>query len=154
MLFQEYDFEVVVKLGCLNIGLDHLFRVKTGEEPTNLEEGLSAAQPYAMRIADGHFEDIIYFLTTGTMPHGYSIQKKKELVIRAADFTVIVRHLYKMGNDEILCRYVLELEREKILDEAHSEVAGGHFSGRAISQKTLHVGLWWPTLYQDSKVSC
>jgi len=68
---------------------------------------------------DGHFEDIIHFLTIGTMPQGYSVQQKKEPVIRAADFIVIARHLYKMDNDEILHRYVLEFEQGKILAKAH-----------------------------------
>jgi len=36
-------------------------------------------------------------------------QQKKELVVRAADFLVIVGNLYKMGSDEILQRYVLIL---------------------------------------------
>ena len=39
-LFQEYDFEVVVKPRCLNVGPNHLSQIETGEEPTNLEEGL------------------------------------------------------------------------------------------------------------------
>lgn len=85
-------------------------RIETNEEPTNLEDGLLDAQLYAVRIADGHFEDIIHFLTTGIGPQGYSIQQKKELVIRVADFTVLAGHLNKMGNDEILYRYVLEFE--------------------------------------------
>ena len=38
LLFQEYDFEVIVKLGCLNVDPDHLSRIEKGEEPTNLEE--------------------------------------------------------------------------------------------------------------------
>lgn len=78
LLFQEYDFEVVVKPRHLNVGPDHLSWIETGEEPTNLEEGLSDAQFYAMRIADGHIEDIIYFLTTSTTPQEYSVQQKKE----------------------------------------------------------------------------
>jgi len=34
LLFQEYDFEVIVNLGRLNVGPDHLMRIETGEEPT------------------------------------------------------------------------------------------------------------------------
>jgi len=60
---------------------------------------------------DGHFEDIIHFLTTRAAPQGYFIQQKKELVIHAAEFIVIVGNLYKMGNNEILHKYVLEFER-------------------------------------------
>jgi len=51
---------------------------------------------------DGQFEDIIYFLTTETVPKGYSVQQKKELMVHTVDVSVIVGHLYKMGNDEIL----------------------------------------------------
>ena len=40
LLFQEYDFEVIFKPGQLNAGPDHLSCIETGEEPTNLEEGL------------------------------------------------------------------------------------------------------------------
>jgi len=40
LLFQEYDFEVVLKPGGLNVGPDHLLHIETREEPTNLEEGM------------------------------------------------------------------------------------------------------------------
>ena len=56
-----------------------------------------------------------------------------------------------MGNDEILRRYVPEFERGQILAEAHGGVAGEHYVGYATAQKILRAGLWWPTLYQDSK---
>lgn len=70
LLFQEYDFEVIVKMRRLNAGIDHLSRIETGKEPTNLEDGPPDAQLYAVCIADGHFEDIIHFLTTGTALQG------------------------------------------------------------------------------------
>lgn len=38
LLFQEYDFEIVVKPGNLNARLDHLSLIESGEEPTNLED--------------------------------------------------------------------------------------------------------------------
>lgn len=110
LLFQEYDFEVVVNPGRLNAGPDHLSRIEIGEEPTSLEEGLRDAQHFFVCIVDGHFEDIIHFLTTGTAPKEYSVQQKKELVVRMTDFFVIAGNLYKMGNYEILRMYVPEFE--------------------------------------------
>ncbi len=107
-----------------------------------------------MRIADGHFEDIIHFLTTGTARQGYFFQQKKELVIHATNFTLIAGLLYKMGNDEILHRCVLEFKRGQILAKAHGGVVSRHYAGRAIAQKILRAGLWWPTLHQDSKAYC
>lgn len=73
LLFHEYDFEVIIKPGRPNEGPDHLSRIKNGEEPTNLEEGLPNAQLYAVNVTNGHFEDIIHFLTTRTTPPGYSM---------------------------------------------------------------------------------
>jgi hypothetical protein len=44
MLFQEYDFEIVVKPRRMNKGPDHLSRLEHGEEPTSLEDTLPDAQ--------------------------------------------------------------------------------------------------------------
>jgi hypothetical protein len=43
LLFQEYDFEIVVNRGRMNKGHDHLSRLEHGEEPTSLEETLPDA---------------------------------------------------------------------------------------------------------------
>jgi hypothetical protein len=43
-LFQEFDFEVIVKLGKLNARPDHLSKVTNGEEPMNLEDNFPDAQ--------------------------------------------------------------------------------------------------------------
>jgi transposase InsO family protein len=71
--------------------------------------------------------------------------QKKNLVVWAADYQLIAGHLYKMGADSILRRYVLEHERPRVLAEAHEGIAGGHYTGKATAQKVLRAGLWWPT---------
>ena len=55
ILFQEYDFEIIVKPRRLNLRLDHLSRLESGEEPTNLDEGLPNAQLFAIHIVDEYF---------------------------------------------------------------------------------------------------
>eukprot|EP00253_Pinus_taeda_P004044 PITA_04044 len=130
---------------------DHLLHIETWEEPINLEEGLPDAQLSVVHVVDGHFEDIIHFLMTRTNSEGYTIQQKKELVVHAADFSVITRHLYKLGSNEILRRYVPKFERSSVFMDAHVGVVGGHYAGRVTGQKILYTGLWWPTLHQDSK---
>ena len=57
----------------MNVGPDHLSCIEIGEEPTILEEGLPDVQLFVVCVVDGHFEDIIHFLTTGTALEGYSI---------------------------------------------------------------------------------
>ena len=39
LLFQEFDFEIIVKPGLLNDGHDHLSYIERGEDPTNINDG-------------------------------------------------------------------------------------------------------------------
>jgi len=111
-----------------------------------LEEGLPDTQLFPIRITDGHFEDIIHFLTTRIAPQGYSVQQNQELMVCMVDFFVIAGHLYKMGNDEILQRHVPKFECSSILVDAHADDVGGHYRGRETMQNILRTGLWWPTI--------
>ena len=43
LLFQEFDFEIIVKPGRLNLGPYHLSRIESEEEPTSLEDNLPSA---------------------------------------------------------------------------------------------------------------
>ena len=44
LLFQEFEFEVVVRPGKLNVGPNHLSRIDTGEESTGVEDDLPDAR--------------------------------------------------------------------------------------------------------------
>jgi hypothetical protein len=48
MLFQEFDFEVIVKPGRLNAGLDHLSRITNGDEPSRLEDNFPDAKCFSL----------------------------------------------------------------------------------------------------------
>jgi hypothetical protein len=70
------------------------------------------------------------------------------MVLRAADYQLITRHLYKMVPDRILRICVLEHERHKILVESHECIVGGHYMGKDPVWKVLRTGLWWPTIHK------
>ena len=131
LLFQEYDFEIIVKPGKLNAGPDHLSRIiDLGEEPSNLEDNLPDTQLFFIQIVDDYYVDIIHFLTTRLAPDEFTKQQKKQLVFKAADFTLIARHLYKLGPYDVLYRCVMPHEKEAIIREAHSGTAGVHLAGK------------------------
>jgi hypothetical protein len=90
LLFQEYDFEIVVKLGRMNKGPNHLFRLEHGEEPTSLEDTLPYAHLLAIRKFDDHFTEIVQFLSTRMAPREYTVIQKKQLVVCASNFQLIV----------------------------------------------------------------
>jgi hypothetical protein len=73
-------------------------------------------------MIDDHFAEIVQFLSTGMALSEYTIPQKKQLVVCAADFSLIARQLYKMGPNEILRRCVMEAEKPLILTEAHEGI--------------------------------
>jgi hypothetical protein len=52
LLFQEYDFEVVVKPGKLNAGMDHLSHILSGEDAGNLDHSLPNAHLFTVNMVD------------------------------------------------------------------------------------------------------
>ena len=88
-------------------------------------------------------------MLTGKAPDNFTTSQKKQLVIRAAYFHLIIEQIYNMGPDEILRQYVLPDEKERILVEEHDRVAGGHYGSHVTTKKILQDILWWPTLHSD-----
>jgi hypothetical protein len=128
LLFQEFDFEVIVKPGKLNAGPDHLSKITNREEPTNLEDNFPVAHLFSVQVADEYFANIIQYLNTGTFPQEFNFVQKKTLVVRVVYYKLIAGHLYKMGANNILGRSVLEHEIHRILAEAHEGIAVGHYA--------------------------
>jgi hypothetical protein len=121
----------------MNKGPDHLSRLEHGEEPTSMEDTLPNSQLIAIRNIDDHFTNIVQFLSIGMALSEYTISQKKQLVVCAADFPLIVFQLYKIGPDEILRRCIMEIEHSMILARAHEGIVGGHYAGKETVQKVL-----------------
>jgi hypothetical protein len=130
LLFQNFDFEVVENPVRLNAGPYHLSRITNGEEQRILEDNFPNAQLFSVHIDDEYFPDIIEFLSKGFYPKEYTTVQKKNLVVRDADYKLIVGHLYKIGADNILRRCVMENKRLIILVVAHERIVGGHYAGK------------------------
>jgi hypothetical protein len=85
LLFQEFNFEVIVKPRKLNVGPNHLSRITNGEEPNNLEDKFHDAQLFSFQVADEYFDDIIQYLSTGNVPQEFNTVQKKNMVVKATD---------------------------------------------------------------------
>jgi hypothetical protein len=51
-LFQEFDFEVIVKPGKLNAGPDHLSHILSIEDAWNLDDSLSDVHLFVVQMVD------------------------------------------------------------------------------------------------------
>jgi len=93
-----------VKPNRLNVGPNHLSRIESGEEPSNLKEWFPDTQLFMVHVANYHFFDIIQFITTGMVPEGYITQQKKELLVRTTKFFYHCRTFVKNGGKTKYCR--------------------------------------------------
>jgi hypothetical protein len=108
LIISGIHFEVIVKLGKLNAGPNHLSCILSGEDVGNLDDNFPDVQLFAVRMVDDYFSDIVQFLNTGMAPSEMIVAKKKQLVVKATNYQLIAGNLYKMGADGILRHCVLE----------------------------------------------
>ena len=128
------------KMGKLNVGLDHLSRIDTREEPTGVKDDLLDAHVFQIEAVLAELEEIAQFLEVGKSLEGMSMKKKQILSMKSVPYSLINGFLYKMGLDDILRRCVLEHERDNIMYEAHYGLMGGHFQVDTTAKKTNSQG--------------
>ena len=58
LFLQKFYFEVIVKPDQLNLGLDHLSRLESGEEPVNLDDSIPNAKLFVVSMVDDYFKEI------------------------------------------------------------------------------------------------
>jgi hypothetical protein len=68
---------VIVKLGKLNSGPDHLSCILTGEDARNLDENIPNAHLFIVQMVNDYFIDIVQFLIIGVAPPDFTTAQKK-----------------------------------------------------------------------------
>ncbi|XP_075499078.1 uncharacterized protein LOC142537448 [Primulina tabacum] len=94
-------------------------------------------------------DEIISFLMQGRLPQDPSIARK--LRIRAARFTIIDNELYKRGYSLPYLKCLAPSNANYVLQEIHEGVCGNHLGGRALAEKALRQGYFWPTMRRDAE---
>ena len=96
LLFQEFEFEVIIRPGKANVGPDHFSRVESGEDPIGIEDDLPDAHLFRVEAIPSELEDIGQYLQEGKAPNHYSKKRKKILTTKVAPYTLIDGNLYKI----------------------------------------------------------
>jgi hypothetical protein len=61
LLFQDFSFELIVKPGKLNVGLDHLSRLELGESGRDVDDQLRYEDIFKVEAIIDYFYDIDLF---------------------------------------------------------------------------------------------
>lgn len=75
-------------------------------------------------------------------PDSMTDNQKRTLKLQSSKYVIVNGDLYWKNRDGILLLCLDEHQEEKILQEMHSGVCGGHFSAKTIAHKILGVGYY------------
>ncbi|KAI0510524.1 hypothetical protein KFK09_011128 [Dendrobium nobile] len=93
-------------------------------------------------------DPILALLQEGSLPEDPTMTVR--LRRQAANFIVINGELYKRSFTGPYLKCLPPSEANYALREVHSGICGEHLGGRALAQKVLRQGFYWPTIKQDA----
>jgi hypothetical protein len=67
-----------------------------------LDDNLQDMHLFTVEMVDDYFAEIIHLLSTRLAPSNFTVSKKKQLVVKAMDYQLIVGNLCKLGANVIL----------------------------------------------------
>jgi len=94
---------------------------------------------------------MVNFKMCGVLPPGLSYQQRKKFFTNAEYYVREDPFLYKLCEDGIYRRCLLEEEVYSVLHYCHASTYGGYFGPDKTIVKVLQVGFYWPTLFKDTR---
>lgn len=112
--------------------VDYLSRLDLGEAHEGIQDEFPNAELFVvitiMYALDWYIQ-MFNFLNNRSFPEKMKKDQRRKIALRSSTFLIITGFLYRKGINQVIKRCVPNYEQMAILEEAHSGVAGGHFSG-------------------------
>ncbi|XP_019104863.1 uncharacterized protein LOC109134909 [Beta vulgaris subsp. vulgaris] len=117
-----------------------------------VKQAKSIDQEQVMFLNRGNvwMDPIIEFKKTGRLP-SYPLEAKY-VKVRDKWFELWDETLYKKAFNRPLLKCITREDGLDVLKELHEGACASHIEGRALGDKTLRTGYYWPTLKEDSLV--
>jgi len=161
MAIQELDLEIVHRAGRHNVSADALSRypipgksAECNDVPFGIVAAFSQVQNcettctniHELQQADPKVKQIITYLQERELPS--EDKEAREILLSQDNFTLKEGVLYYLVKDKTLRLVAPASCRQKLFDEAHSGVFGGHLREAKIhSELSRHY--WWPGMRKD-----
>eukprot|EP00253_Pinus_taeda_P028458 PITA_28458 len=100
--------------------------------------------------SESQYADLIFYLKNGHAPPNLSYKNKRVIRLKSKNSVIIDDVLFRQNYDSVLLRCLEKPEAQKVLQELHDGLAGGHFGADTTAHKIIHVGYYWPTLFIDT----
>ncbi|GJZ90018.1 reverse transcriptase domain-containing protein [Tanacetum coccineum] len=146
LLLQEFDFEIKDKKGAKNTAVDHLSRIENDETSDEEEIEDNFPDETLMNINTQNtplFADFANYLVGKILPKGMTFQQKNKFFSDLKYYFWKEPYLFRVCSDGMIRRCVYGSKTQKILDECHHELIGGHYGANTTFKKVkLDDALW------------
>ncbi|RDY03444.1 putative mitochondrial protein, partial [Mucuna pruriens] len=96
------------------------------------------------------FVDICNFVPASQFPLEASWLYKERLKSNAKYYIWDDPYLWRLCNDQVICRCIPDAEINSVLQFCHASSGGGHYGSTQMTQKVLVCGFYWPTIFRDA----
>jgi len=100
-------------------------------------------------MVDDYYEHIVQFLAIGTTSKEMTTSQNKKLVVKVADFLLIVGQLYKLGPDDICDDVSYFMNKGRFWQRNMQELLVDTMEDELLRGRCFMQRLWWPTLHED-----
>jgi hypothetical protein len=95
------------------------------------------------------YSEIVSYLLNLQCPSDLTSSKARTLKLHAVKYCIVDGKLYWKDPLGLLLGCLVENKIEKVINEFHERVCGGHHTWRATAYKILRDGYYWPKLFND-----
>jgi hypothetical protein len=131
------------------LGINHLQENEGSFEIDELDVAASTTEILPKFSSSVWYHDIVSYLLTLQCPRELTPYKARTLKLHAVKYCIIDGKLYWKDPLGFLLRCLVETETEKVIDEFHEGVCGGHHAWREMAYKILRARYYWPKLFMD-----
>jgi len=137
-ILQDFDLEFIKsKSKKALVFVELLCDLPSSSNDATSEEAIVDESLFLISSSNLWYGDIIIYLQTQIYRSNTSHSEQRRIRYQAKYYTIVGDTLYRHGIDTVLWRCLTHEEAEKVLNDCHSSVCGGHQSGYTTAQNIL-----------------
>ncbi|RDX95675.1 gag-pol, partial [Mucuna pruriens] len=148
LLLEEFNIEIRDKKGTENSVADHLSRIEKEDDPMPIRDEFPDEQLSHITTPTPWFVDIYKFMAASQFPLEASQLYSERLQNDAKHYIWDDPYLWRLCNDQVIHRCILEAEINSVLQFCHTAPGGGHYGSTRMAKKVEAIA----TKTNDAKV--
>ncbi|RDX77623.1 Retrovirus-related Pol polyprotein, partial [Mucuna pruriens] len=150
LIIQEFNIEIKDKKGAENPVADHLSRIERENDLMPIKDEFLYEQLLHPSTPTPWFADIYNFVAASQFPPEASRLYKERLQSDAKYYIWDDPYLWRLYNDQVIRRCILDVEITSVLQFCHATPGGGHYGSTRMARKVLDCGFYWPTIFREA----